>query len=285
MFDSRESRELPFDRTCGDATAPPSILYADIASPMFGEYHQKLRSLAEEGQISYRLRYRPPRNEVARPLFVTGYGVELTLKRTDYIVIDDRQAEERQAETTKVPPPTADALEDESPPDLKPLSASEVARLGVNAASFVLDSSDPLTTFLKLSQDFPKYSSAVAAYNATDLFLKEYRANRAAMLPAGRNVMWINGLQIDSRQVNAYSLLELLRRERKLIADFKKLGLSASEAVDILSFPTLAEAQSSNEAQRYDWRDEVEGGGIIIWMNDLEKDKRYSAFSRSLDTV
>jgi UDP-glucose:glycoprotein glucosyltransferase len=250
---------------------------------MFGEYHQKLRALANEGQISYRVRYRPSQN--GRPLFVTGYGVELTLKRTDYIVIDDRQAEERQGKNTKVTTPSADDLEDESPPDLKPLSSSEVARLGMSAASFVVDSPDPFTTFLKLSQDFPKYSSAVAAYNVTDKFLNEYRENRAAMLPAGRNVMWINGLQIDPRQVNAYSLLEHLRRERKLITDFDKLGLSASEAVDLLSYPTLAEVQSNKEAQRYDWRDEVEGGGVIIWMNDLEKDKRYSSFSSSLDAV
>ncbi|KAL1967613.1 hypothetical protein VTN77DRAFT_3128 [Rasamsonia byssochlamydoides] len=280
-----DSRELPFDRTFGDVSAPPAVLYADVASPMFGEFHQKLSTLAREGQVSYRVRYRRPQHEDSRPVFVTGYGVELALKRTDYIVIDDRQAEakeEKDPKRTKVTTPDTDDLEDESPADLKPLSASEVDRLGLNSASFVMDSADPFATLLKLTKDFPKYSPSIAAYNATDKFLEEFRGNRAARLPAGHNIFWINGIQIDFRQIDAYSLLEHLRRERKLIADFKKLGLSASQTVDLLSHPILVEAQANNEPQRYDWRDDAEGGGVIIWMNNLEKDKRYEDWPTSI---
>lgn len=254
---------------------------------MFAEYHRTLRGLAEEGQIAYRVRYRGSPDGSSKPLFVSGYGVELTLKRTDYIVIDDRQAEERQdkADAKVKAPSAADLEEEDSPPDLKPLSSSEVAKLGMSAAGFVLDSSDPFTTLVKLSQDFPKYSSAVAAYNASAKFLEEYQNNRRAGLPGARNTMWINGLHIDSRQIDAYSLLEHLRRERQMIAEFKKIGLSASEAIDILSYPALAEAQGNSEAQRYDWRDEIEGGEVIVWLNDLEKDKRYEEFPSTLQAV
>jgi UDP-glucose:glycoprotein glucosyltransferase len=284
----RDPRELPFDRTLGDASATPAVLYADIASPMFGDYHRTLKGLADEGQIAYRLRYRAAHDGVSQPLFVSGYGVELTLKRTDYIVIDDRQAEERETTKANAKAPNAqdlEAEEDEAPPDLKPLSSSEVAKLGMSAASFVLDSSDPFTTLVKLSQDFPKYSSSVAAYNASEDFLEEYKKNRQAGLPAGRNAMWINGLQIDPRQVDAYSLLDYLRRERQLIAEFQKIGLSASEAIELLSYPAFAEVQGSSEIQRYDWRDEIDGGGVVVWLNDLEKDKRYANFPTTLQTV
>lgn len=279
---------MPFDRTFGDLSAPPAVLYADVASPVFGEFHQKLSALAKEGQVSYRVRYRPPQHEDPRPVFVTGYGVELALKRTDYIVIDDRQAEakdEKDPKRTKVTTPDTDDLEDDSPADLKPLSSSEVDRLGLNSASFVMDSAEPFDTLLKLTRDFPKYSSSIADYNATDKFLKEYHGNRAAGFPAGRKIFWINGIQIDPRQIDAYSLLEHLRRERKLIADFKKLGLSASEAVDLLSHRALAEVQANNEPQRYDWRDDIEGGVVIIWMNNLEKDKRYEDWPTSIMAV
>ncbi|PCH03602.1 UDP-glucose:Glycoprotein Glucosyltransferase [Penicillium occitanis (nom. inval.)] len=284
----KDPRELPFDRTLGDTSATPAVLYADIASPMFADYHRTLKGLADEGQIAYRVRYRPVHNGVSKPLFVSGYGVELTLKRTDYIVIDDRQAEERETSKSNAKAPSAqdlEAEEDEAPPDLKPLSSSEVAKLGMSAASFVLDSSDPFTTLVKISQDFPKYSSSVAAYNASEEFLEEYRKNRQAGLPAGRNAMWINGLQIDPRQVDAYSLLDYLRRERQLLAQFQKIGLSASEAIDLLSYPALAEVQGSSEVQRYDWRDEIEGGGVVVWLNDLEKDKRYANSPTTLQTL
>jgi UDP-glucose:glycoprotein glucosyltransferase len=279
---------LPFDRTFGDVSAPPSVLYADVASPIFGEYHQKLSVLAKEGQISYRVRYRPPQHHTSRPLFVAGYGVELALKRTDYIVIDDRQAaseDEKNSKQIKLTTPGTEDLKDESPADLKPLSSSEVDRLGLNSASFVMDSAEPFDTLLKLTQDFPKYSSIIAAYNATDKFLQEFRGNRAARLPAGHNVFWINGIQTDFRHIDAYSLLEHFRRERKLVADFKKLGLSGSETVDLLSHPILAEVQANDEPQRYDWRDDVEGGGVIIWMNNLEKDKRYEDWPTSIMAV
>lgn len=283
---------MPFDRTLGDPLATPAVLYADIASPIFAEYHKTLRGLAEEGQVAYRVRYRPSQSDFSRPLFLSGYGVELTLKRTDYIVIDDRQAEEgddnkgNAKAKAKAKTPSAEELEEgESPQDLKPLSSSEVAGLGMSAAKFVLDSTDPFSTLLKLSQDFPKYSSTIASYNHTSQFDEEYQGNRQAGLPAARNNLWINGQRIDSRQIDAYSLLEHLRLERKAIAEFTKIGLSSSEAVKLLSHPILAEAHSGSDIQRYDWRDEIDGGGVIVWVNDLEKDKRYIDLPTSLETV
>jgi UDP-glucose:glycoprotein glucosyltransferase len=63
------------------------------------EFHSALKSLAAQGVVRYILRYRPvtgfslTRPLKDKPLFVAGYGVELMLKRTDYIVIDDREVE------------------------------------------------------------------------------------------------------------------------------------------------------------------------------------------------
>ncbi|CRG85698.1 UDP-glucose:glycoprotein glucosyltransferase [Talaromyces islandicus] len=282
-----DPRELPFDRTFGDPLATPAVLYADVSSPIFGEYHRTLKALAKDGEVAYRVRYRSIQNHdtPARPLFMNGYGVELTLKRTDYIVIDDRQDEERGTAQTKAKAPSTENLEDESSAELTPLSSSEVLTLGTSAAGFVVDSQDPFTTLVKLSQDFPKHSAAVAAYNTSDKFLEEYMKNRQAGLPGARNIMWINGQQIDTRQVDSYSLLEHLRRERRLIGEFKKLGLAGSEAVDLLSHSALAEVKLGSGVQRYDWRDEAEEGGVLIWMNDIEKDSRYASFSANLQML
>jgi UDP-glucose:glycoprotein glucosyltransferase len=267
--------------------ATPAVLYADVSSPIFGEYHRTLQALAKDGEIAYRVRYRFIQNHdtPARPLFMNGYGVELTLKRTDYIVIDDRQDEDDKKDTAQKTKAKAENLEDESPADLTPLSSSEVLTLGTSTAGFVLDSQDPFTTLVKLSQDFPKHSAVVAAYNTSGEFLVEYAKNRQAGLPSARNIMWINGQQIDTRQVDSYSLLEHLRRERKLISEFKKLGLAGSEAVDLLSHSSLTEVKVGSDVQRYDWRDEAEEGGVLIWMNNIEKDKRYGSFPSNLQTV
>jgi UDP-glucose:glycoprotein glucosyltransferase len=240
--------------------------------------------MAKEGQISYRVRYRPPQHWISRPLFVSGYGVELALKRTDYIVIDDRDAEELQETGVKGSPTDPDEVKEEAPDDLRPLSASEVIRLGLKSAAYVMDSADPLETLSKMSQNFPKYSSIVASHNHSGELVQEIRHNRVKMLPGGYNAMWINGVQMDSRQIDAFSLLEHLRRERKLMNKFRDLGLSANDAVKLLSHRLLTDAQAGGEEQRYDYRDDLEENQAIIWMNNLEKDSRYETWPSDLES-
>lgn len=275
--------QLPFDRFLGDESYPiTTILYTDLVSPGFANFHKILSTTAKEGKMSYRIRYKPSRARKS-PLAVSGYGVELALKKTDYIVIDDRQKDEMGSEPTKEA--SDGSLKDEEITDIKPLSTSELSVLGMNAASFVMNSQEPLDTLLKLSQDFPKHSTALAARNASDAFVAEQIGNAQTMPPTVRNVLWINGLQIESRQVNAFSLLEHLRRERTLINNIRALGLSGPEAIGLLSHDAISDAQSGDETQRYDWRDQLEGGDVIMWMNDIEKDKRYLDWPSSLDAV
>ncbi|KAJ5130574.1 uncharacterized protein N7515_006613 [Penicillium bovifimosum] len=279
-----DPRALPFDRVLGDISLPPAVLYADVSSPMFRDFHDTLSDMAKQGQISYRVRYRPPQHWSSRPLFVSGYGVELALKRTDYIVIDDRDAEQLEQKGSKNAAADPDEIKEDAPDDLQPLSSSEVTRLGLNAVSYVMDSADPLDTLIRMSQNFPKYSSIVAAHNASGEMAQEIRHNRLRTLPGGYNVMWINGVQMDNQQIDAFSLLEHLRRERKLIDKFRGLGLSAYDAVKLLSHSLVTEAQDGGEEQRYDYRDDLEGGQVIIWLNDMEKDDRYEAWPSDLDS-
>lgn len=221
-------------------------------------------------------------------LAIAGYGVELALKRTDYIVIDDRDAEKSEGEKERENAISTDGgpgFNEEDIADLKPLSMTELAQLGLKASSFILNSEDPFGSLMRLAQDFPKHSSAIAAHNITQAFLKELRGNRELQLPGGANALWINGVQLESRQIDAFTLLEHLRHERKLINALKDLGLSGKESVKLLSYPTIAESKMNEEPQRYDYRDEIEGGNVIIWMNNIEKDGRYKDWSSSLGAV
>ncbi|KAI7481716.1 UDP-glucose,glycoprotein glucosyltransferase [Hortaea werneckii] len=276
--------ELPFDRVLGDLdNVKPSVLYADITSDSFKKFHKTISKTAREGKTSYRVRYVPPKVATPVPLTVSGYGVELALKRTDYIVIDDRQAEEEQKDGTV--PATQATLTEEEVADLRPLSSSELLRLGLKAASFVLSSDTPFDTLLRLSQDFPKHSGSIAATNVSKDFLQEHRENRETLLPPGFNVLWINGVQIMGRDVDAYSLLEHLRRERKMIGGVRELGLSGPEAIDLLSHEAITASSADQEVQRYDWRDENEGGNVIMWLNDIEKDKRYAEWPGTVNAL
>ncbi|OMP84981.1 UDP-glucose:glycoprotein glucosyltransferase [Diplodia seriata] len=274
-------KDLPFDRPMRqEYRSVPSVLYADITSPSFRNFHKTIIKTARAGETSYTLRHKPPKNTRHDPQDVHGYGVELALKRTDYIVIDDRQAED------DAKAPAADAaqavLQDEEVADLKPLSESDLKGLGLKAGSFVMGSEDPLDTLLKLSQDFPKHSSAIAAHDVSKDFLKEHKANREAVLPPGYNILWINGVQVMPRDVDAFALLEHLRRERQIVNSVRKLGFTPPEAINVLANNNIAKAKDNDEPQRYDWRDSTEGGNVIVFLNNLEKDKRYAEWPESL---
>ncbi|KAH7118897.1 UDP-glucose:glycoprotein glucosyltransferase-like protein [Dendryphion nanum] len=277
--------ELPFDRILGNSThALPAILYTDITSRAFWKFHTTLSKTAKEGKTSYRIRHKPSSKGSQAPLVVNGYGVALQLKRTDYIVIDDRQEGKGEEGASKKSQDT-ELHDDEDVTDLKPLTETEVSLLGQNAASFVMKSDEPLDTLLKLVQDFPKHSSAIAAHNASEEYLKEHKSNRMQLLPSGYNVLWINGVQVPERDINPFTLLEHLRRERKLINGVRRQGLSGLEAIELLSHPAVTENQAQDEPQRYDFRDEIEGGKVIIWLNDIEKDKRYQDWPSELNAL
>ncbi|KAM0714359.1 hypothetical protein Q7P37_010146 [Cladosporium fusiforme] len=279
--EDNEVSALPFDRILGCATCGKhAVLYADITSPSFREFHKTITKTAKDDRSSYRVRYKPNKEASRQPLLVSGYGVELALKRTDYIVIDDRKNDESADEGT-VKPEDATLNEEEEVSDLRPLAARELRRLGIKAASFVLAHDAPFDTLVKLSRDFPKHSSSIAATDVSDEFLKEHHDNRDALLSPGFNVLWINGVQIMGRDVDAYTLLEHLRRERKTINSVRGLGLTAPEAVELLSHEAITASQVDQEPQRYDWRDELEGGNVIMWLNDIEKDKRYENWPAS----
>lgn len=262
-----------------------STLYADINSPLFGHFHKTLSSTARAGRTSYRIRYRPPPT-TGSPLALGGYGVELALKRTDYIVIDDR-AEGQQDKTgnDKGTSPVDTSLQPEDLTDLKPLSSSELLELGLKASSFILASDHPFDTLKKVSQDFPKHSSAISKLNVSDDFMSEHRVNRGTFLPAGSNFVWMNGMPIDARQMDAFALLDQLRHERERIGSLKETGLSAPEAISLISHPTIVASKVGSEALRYDYRDDLEGGKVIIWLNDIEKDKRYQDWPISINAV
>lgn len=227
-----------------------------------------------------------------KPLMVNGYGVELALKRTDYIVIDDRAADEEQpgndaADEGEKEKKEDDqvVLDDEEMNDLKPLTSSDLLGLGIKAASFITASQNPLATLVQVSQDFPKYSLAISKRNHSTDFMAEHRSNRDAFLPSGYNIVWMNGLQLEARQMDAFTLSEKFRRERSVIGSLRELGFTGHEAVRILSHPAIAESRAGDDSPRYDYRDTTEGGNVIIWLNDIEKDKRYEGWPTHVTAV
>ena len=66
------------------------------------------------------------------------------------------------------------------------------------------------------------------------------------------------------------------------------LGLTAGQAVDLLTHKAIGLAQSDSADVTdalFDASDRPEGGSVIVWWNDLTKDSRYAKWNPSLTGV
>lgn len=88
-----------------------------------------------------------------------------------------------------------------------------------------------------------------------------------------------------------FSLLRQLENENKLIDSISTLGFSKSDAIKLLNHRALYAAQvtrpDSIAEGLVDASDRIEGGDVVRWINDLEKDEQYrnkswSPYLRSL---
>ena len=169
-------------------------------------------------------------------------------------------------------------------PIITPLHTSELNDLGYQAVQLITSSSSPLDTLRHLSQDFPSQSSKIAAVKVDEDLIDSLRENNR-IIPSGENLFWINGMHIPRDKVEAFNLLSVMRRERRLISSLKDLGLTNLEAVMFLSHEKIAEKVEIGTTNRFDIRDDLENGEVIIWLNDLEKDSRYKAWPSEIRNV
>jgi UDP-glucose:glycoprotein glucosyltransferase len=105
------------------------------------------------------------------------------------------------------------------------------------------------------------------------------------MVPSGFNVLWMNGVQLIERQIEPYTLVDMLRRERKMIDAVKKLGLSGRQAIALLGHSNVTQAKVEDEPLRFDWRDDLEENKVIMWLNNIEKDERYEDWPDTIGAV
>ena len=90
---------LPFDHVLPDPARllelplRIAVLYADLGSANFRELHSYLYAAAHlsDPHLMYVFRPIPPEDrDPAVRTYLSGYGVALDLKKTDYLALDDR---------------------------------------------------------------------------------------------------------------------------------------------------------------------------------------------------
>ncbi|KAJ6258935.1 glycoprotein glucosyltransferase [Drechslerella dactyloides] len=316
------TKEIAFDRLSTDDVRKGAVaFYIDILADGFPAAYKKMVEAAEKAGVAYKIRYRPsPSLQDTKPIALSGYGVSLVLKKTDYMVIDDRGAKEGASDDSASSSSESSAssatpspqykfrvpknlepqeqrfplwdLEDIDDPvkglrDILPLSQKNLADLGFKTANFISKSGIyPPDMLMKISSDFPKYAHTIGTMGGVqDAFLEEHIENRKTWLPSGYNAMILNGLMLDPSEVTATTLLEIMRRERKYTMQIRSLGLDQKETLDLIIHENITESKLNEEKPRFDWREQENEKGAIIWLNDFEKDEMYENWPDSINNI
>ncbi|KAH9924083.1 glycosyltransferase family 24 protein [Fomitopsis serialis] len=281
---------------------PPrtAILYASLSSANFWELHSFLyaSSRAPNPHLEYVLRPIPPAvRDDSKRSYLSGYGVALDLKKMDYLALDDRrQSSDENTDEVDDATPSAIATdpvmalihqypENTTADASAPLTAEELLEIDLQAAQIIRDADEPLSILKQLAQNFPRYATSLSRQVTFDAGLAEEVENNQVVARSGTNVVWLNGVLLSEKDMNPFALLRLLRRERGIMQSLTSLGLSTSQALELLTHPYISAAQSASDVLDgiVDASDRQEGGDVIQWLNDFEKDSRYGRWAKTLN--
>lgn len=133
-----------------------------------------------------------------------------------------------------------------------------------------------MQTLKHLTQNLPKYVFTLARRVVVNESVSNEIDANSLKVQAGMHMFWLNGATVHDKDVNPFGLLRLLKKERALMRSLTgDVGLSRSEAFELLTSPDVAKSQVGGVLDGIvDASDRIEGGNVIIYWNDIEKDSR-----------
>lgn len=283
--------KLPFDRLIGISNTGKSyIIYGDFRDNYFRKMFFNMYQFAGVGKLNLVWRYvdSSPSNHYQK---LSGYGAALNLKRTDYIAIDDRGFTKEQQERlifnnteNEIKPEqlTRDNIFEINCKDIQKVDLSKLSQLGLKFTHFIINSLDKLSTLSSIISEFPKYAYHLSELEyPEDEIMQIYSDSVASLksyIPTG---IYINGAPIPSLKTDLFEIIKSIKRELNFLKIFETIGLKTQMAKDLtIDFATYMIKLFIHPTRRYDLS---EFNKTIVYLNDIEKDKRYSHFKDSKD--
>ena len=313
---NESSLDAPVDIYAFDHVYPGSenntrtvVLYGDIGSKTFAQYHYLLSERALTNGIKYITRHYLPAKEqkLKKRVRLSGYGVELHLKSTEYKSQDDAPkpaedvgdgtAEDGGLETEvhgfdfKVLksrfPSLSHSLDklrqslQQGNEEIAQLKAWEFQDLGLQAAQAIaeIDGEEALKILQFTAHNFPMQAKALLSHKVSEQLRNEVKHNTEAF---GRSLniippdgaLFVNGLFFDADTMDLNSLAETLRSEVRVLESLHNSQVKGSLASSLLA---LDFAGSGSKEFAIDIRD-----SSILWINDIENDPQYRRWPSSV---
>lgn len=288
--DTPQEATLPFDRVIG-TSGPLLVLYGDINDSEFKPFISNLYDSAKFGKLRFVWRYVPQNTDQKELL--AGYGIDLTLKRTDYIVIDDRDVRDKKqrriledSQQVLKESEGSDSFLDSYNKDILPVSSEDLKDLDLKIASFAVasdNSTENYNNLVQVIQDLPKFSSYISDLEINNEVIAQSDFNERLGLTSESSAIFINGLPLDDNDQNVFGLYKNIKKELKYVEDLKKLGLTSNDAKDLIG--KFALLSMSKQRRQQKTRFDIESGenNPVIFFNDIEKDSMYDHLSDDLN--
>ncbi|EMP42619.1 UDP-glucose:glycoprotein glucosyltransferase 1 [Chelonia mydas] len=288
--------------------SPVVILYAEIGTEEFSKFHNLLVSKASAGEITYILRHYVA-NPSKEKVYLSGYGVELAIKSTEYKAKDDTQVKGTEVNATMIGendpidevqgflfgklrqlyPDLKEELKElrkhliESTNEMAPLKVWQLQDLSFQTAARILAAPtvDALTVMKDLSQNFPTKARAITKTVVSSELRSEIEENQKYFkgtlgLQSGDSALFINGLHIDLDTQDIFSLFDVLRNEARVMEGLHSLGIEGLSLHNVLKL----NIQPSDSDYAVDIRSPA-----ISWINNLEIDSRYNSWPSSVQEL
>ncbi|XP_047456702.1 UDP-glucose:glycoprotein glucosyltransferase 2 isoform X3 [Mugil cephalus] len=287
-------------------SVPVVILYAEIGTKKFTSFHKVLSEKAREGTLLYVLRHFVA-DVKPRKMLLSGYGVELAIKSTEYKAMDDTKVKDSKAAVNaedddndevqgfffgtlkKSHPELQEQLAElrkhllDSNNNMAPLKVWEMQDLSFQAAARIMSvpKFDSLKLMRDLSQDFPSKARSLTRVAVKQEMRKEIEENQKHLsetigVQPGDGELFINGLHIDLDIHNPFSILDILREEARVLEGLHNLGIKGEDQGKLLRLPVNA----VDDSYALDIRHPA-----IMWMNDVENDPMYRGWPTGIQEL
>ncbi|CDR44703.1 CYFA0S15e01728g1_1 [Cyberlindnera fabianii] len=280
MTDSSSTEELvSFDRLIG-SSGPILVLYSNVEDVNFRPFARNLYEGAQAGKLRFVVRYIPQGLDEKEVL--SGYGIDLTLKRTDYIVIDDRDILREAQEPLGQGAKSNGALLNVHDEDIKAVGKEDIKNLGLQLSSYVMDLEDDetkLNTLVSIMEELPKYTSHLVKKEITQSFLDQVNYNQKLGISSTGTGIFINGRLLDEDEQTVFGLYDVIKDELQTVQSLGENGLNSTRSRQVIEKFALLSLYKSRSRPSTRYKLPADDSSPIVFFNDIENEQLYSSYS------
>lgn len=235
---------------------------------------------------------------------LSGYGIAMDIKNTEYKVIDDRTSTGSNKRDTPISdidmdidgfnfpilkqryPDLSSLLDDfksslvNDIPTVESISPLLLKDLGLKVIQFVAQSSNPLSQLNTIVSQFPKMAPTIARIpisdelrKETNKLLKQYGDSRGTVIMNNQQI------QLSNNHFNFYSFLSMIRNSFNFINAQKQLNFTSA---DLQLLSSILQQQSISDETPVRFTLAIQTHSTIQWINDVSKDRQYRDYSTNL---